>query len=93
MLYSPLVRSRRQLARGVIREGTNGAHPLLAQRILTSDQVGKAIGWPTQRARRWLLRTGAGEKRGTRVQTTIMKLLAMWPEAYSSVQQAGLCDD
>lgn len=56
-----------------------------AQPVLTTDQVGRALGWSTRRARRWLLNTGAGEKRAGRVITTPGKLVAHFPEAWGEI--------
>lgn len=53
--------------------------------ILTSAQVGRALGWETRRARRWLLNTGAGEKRAGRVITTPGKLVEHFPEAWGGI--------
>lgn len=49
-----------------------------------STDVAQIMGWNTQRARRWLLRTGAGEKRAGRVVTTLGKIQKHWPEIFSS---------
>lgn len=39
-------------------------------KIMGTAEVAKLLGWPTQRARRWLLRVGAGDMRAGRVVTT-----------------------
>lgn len=51
---------------------------------MTSD-VADALGWDTQRARRWLQKTDAGTKRGGRVITTPDRLAAHFPEAFHEV--------
>lgn len=55
--------------------------------VIGSEQVARALGWETRRARRWLLKTGAGEKRAGRVVTTLPKLVAHFPEAFQVVMQ------
>lgn len=57
---------------------------LLPTLIFTAD-VARYLGWSTTRARRWLLSTGAGVKRGNRVCTTPARLAAHWPEIFSAV--------
>ncbi len=56
-------------------------------RLIGSDHVARALGWDTRRARRWLLKTGAGEKRAGRVVTTLPKLVAHFPEALQLVME------
>lgn len=49
--------------------------------MITPAQVAQALGWPVRRARRRLLATGAGEKRGRRLVTTFPRLVERFPEA------------
>lgn len=61
-------------------------------KLLGSADVAKALGWDTRRARRWLRRTGAGEKRGGRIVTTAAKLVAHFPEAYHEISTSEVDD-
>jgi hypothetical protein len=54
-------------------------------KLLFSTDIAKHLGWTTQRARRWLVSTGAGVRRGGRVCTTPAKLAAHFPEAFDCV--------
>lgn len=54
-------------------------------KLLFSDDIARHLGWTTQRARRWLISTGAGAKRGGRVCTTPAKLAAHFPEVFDAV--------
>lgn len=60
--------------------------------IITTDQVGRALGWSTKRARRWLLTTGAGERRAGRVITTPTKLVEHFPEAWHELSLGAFGD-
>ena len=55
---------------------------LQASKIITTRQVADALGWPSQRARRWLVKTGAGVKRGGRIITTPSRLAENFPEVW-----------
>ncbi|MFM2416371.1 MAG: hypothetical protein RL385_1094 [Pseudomonadota bacterium] len=59
--------------------------------IITTDKVAAALGWSTKRARRWLLTTGAGEKRAGRVITTPTKLVEHFPEVWGAIA-SGVSD-
>lgn len=54
-------------------------------KLIDAATIAKILGWQTQRARRWLIKTGAGEKRAGRVVTTAQKLIAHFPEAFQEV--------
>ena len=54
-------------------------------RIYTTAEVAEILGWDVRRTRRWLLRTGAGKKRGGRVVTTLGLLAEHFPEAWREV--------
>lgn len=47
---------------------------------IDAAKVGAVLGWPTRRARRWLMRSGAGVKRAGRWQTTPTLLGREFPE-------------
>ena len=51
-------------------------------KLLTTADVARVMGWTTRRAWRWLIKTGAGERRGGRIVTTRAKLVAHFPEVY-----------
>ena len=53
--------------------------------IIDAAFVARALGWTTQKARRWLKSTEAGAKRGGRWVTTLSKLQTHFPEAMGSV--------
>jgi hypothetical protein len=55
--------------------------------ILTTAQIAKRLGpdWDSQRARRWLTRTGAGTKVGGRVITTPRRLAQHFPELWDEL--------
>lgn len=57
-------------------------------KIIEAKHVAKALGWPTYKARRWLKRSGAARKIGSRWVTTASNLMAHFPEAF----QAALTD-
>lgn len=57
-------------------------------KIIEVKHVAKALGWPTYKARRWLMRSGAARKIGSRWVTTAANLMAHFPEAF----QAALSD-
>lgn len=57
----------------------------LKAQILTTSDVAEALSWDTQRARRWLKRSGAGIKRGGRIVTTPVLLASHFPELYQQI--------
>jgi hypothetical protein len=64
-----------------VRRRSEFREKLLAGMPVTAGEISDNVpGWPTQRMRRWLKRTGAGEVRGNRVVTTMPKLTAHFPE-------------
>ncbi len=62
--------------------------------IITADEVARALKWTTQRARRWLKRSGAGRKAGTWSRapwiTTPERLREAFPEAWAAVARSRL---
>lgn len=54
-------------------------------KLLFTDDIARHLGWTTRRARRWLISTGTGAKRGGRYCTTPAKLAAHFPEIYDVV--------
>ncbi len=54
--------------------------------IITPKLLAQRLGWSQVRTKRWLQRTGAGRKRGSRWITTYEYLLAYWPEAAPVVE-------
>lgn len=84
-MYSRYQETRRRHTRRKL--AASGA--LIGVRIYFAEEVAEFMGgWSTQRARRWLLNTGAGVKCGGRVQTTLPMLMEHWPTAYSIVEYA-----
>lgn len=66
----------------------------LRKSILTTRDIADLLGWSTQRARRWLLRTGAASKRtglhgrrGGRYVTTWARLRASFPEVVRALER------
>lgn len=53
--------------------------------ILMSADIASMLGWSTLRARRWLISSGAGEKRGGRFITTAAKLAQHFPEVFDTM--------
>jgi hypothetical protein len=53
--------------------------------MFTAAEIAKLLGWETQRARRWLLRSGAGVKRSGRVICTPTSLAAHFPEILEAI--------
>jgi hypothetical protein len=56
-----------------------------APKLLFAADIARYLGWTTERARRWLISTGAGSKRGGRYCTTPGKLAAHFPEVFDAV--------
>lgn len=61
--------------------------------VLTSVDIAKLLGWSTPRARRWLLNTGAGQKRAGRVVTTPTALAAHFPEVLAVLARDVVGDE
>jgi hypothetical protein len=53
-------------------------------KIIEAKHVAQVLGWPTYKARRWLLRSGAARKIGSRWVTTAANLMAHFPEAFQA---------
>lgn len=62
--------------------------------VITAPEIARALGWTTQRARRWLKRSGAGRKSGAYSRapwiTTPERLRECFPEAWSAVARLRL---
>ena len=56
-------------------------------KVIFVNDVAKAIGWSTQRTRRWLKSLGAVEKRGNKWVTTKTRLKLALPEAYEAMEE------
>ncbi len=54
-------------------------------KVIDAAWLARALGWQTQRARRWMKATGAGQKRAGRYVTTLANICAHFPEAMSAV--------
>lgn len=54
-------------------------------KLLYASDIARVMGWQTQRARKLLKRTGAGQKRGNRYVTTVAALLANFPEIAQAI--------
>ena len=55
------------------------------QVIMTTGDVARVLHWDTQRARRWLQRSGAGVKRNGRIVTTPGLLANHFPELFNEL--------
>lgn len=55
------------------------------KRVLSAADVGKLLGWSTERARDWLIRNECGFKIGSRWFTTPTKIRDAFPEIYTEV--------
>lgn len=55
--------------------------------LLLAADIAKLLGWPTWRARRWLVSSGAGSKRCGRWVTTLGKLGEHFPEVLALIAE------
>lgn len=57
----------------------------LGKAYIEVAQIADAMGWRTERTRRWLLREGAVFKKGRYWYTTRQLLMASFPEVYEDL--------